>query len=352
MVTIWYDDRTTTTMKIGILTQPLKSNYGGILQNWALQQVLIKLGHEPITIDVLPRDLPFKEYIIANILSFVKLFIPNKVSSYHHLFMQRPKLFDTFIKDNIVTTSIYRRRKASIIHDYRIDALLVGSDQVWRPKYNIGCLDDMFLKFVEGITCPKASYAASFGVDTWEYSAKQTLRYKKLISKFDRVSVREQSGVKLCEVYFNVNAVQVLDPTLLLEKKDYIELIEQTPHVLDEPFLAAYVLNLSEEIELKIKRLAKEQGLKPYIIQADSCATLSVEQWLSIFRDADYIVTDSFHGSVFSYIFGKKFEFIVNQTRGASRFQQIEELVNDNSFHLKKKQSLDFLKTLYGTATD
>lgn len=143
---------------------------------------------------------------------------------------------------------------------------MVGSDQVWRPKYNEGCLEEMFFRFAKDIKCPKLSYAASFGTDVWEFDDTQTKSCKELISKFDLVSVREPSGIVLCKDKLSVDAVQVLDPTLLLEKQDDLNLIEGTPRLCDKHFLAAYILDLNKELKERIMRKAEELHLEPLIL--------------------------------------------------------------------------------------
>lgn len=201
---------------------------------------------------------------------------------------------------------------------------------------------DPFLGFAKDFKCIKASYAASFGTEFWEYTEKQTRDCKSLIKNFKKISVREPSGIDLCKKYLGVEADLVLDPTLLLSKVDYIKLIDSTPKYCDKPFLAAYVLNGNENIKRRIATKAIELNLAPVYINADSDAKLTVEQWLSIFRDSDYVITDSFYGSLFSFIFEKKFDFISNQERGASRFKVIEELLKQRGIEERRTTSYNY----------
>lgn len=160
-------------MKIGILTSPLKSNYGGILQNWALQQVLIKLGHKPITIDVYPHP-GIKIFILSTIKSILLWFIPSHRRKFTRWNGERSSLFDNFVRERIVTSHLCRYYTMSIVKEYELDALIVGSDQVWRPRYNVRTLPDMFLRFAHSFKGRKIAYAASFGVNNWEFSKGQT----------------------------------------------------------------------------------------------------------------------------------------------------------------------------------
>lgn len=331
-------------MKIGILTQPLRANYGGVLQNWALQQVLLKLGHEPITIDLQPRIL-LKDYIIENIKGLIAyVLIPSRRRPYLKLKFSRPSIFDQFIREHIILTkptSTYSRR---LLNKYFMDALIVGSDQVWRPRYNETCQTDMFLKFVGSYKCKRVSYAASFGTEEWEYDEKMACECAQLIKHFDAVSVREPSAINLCKDHFGITPKQVLDPTLLLDKDEYIDLIKDTKPLCGEPFMAAYILSPSEETTKKLTKIANEKNLRLVNFAADSNATLTVEQWISMFRDAEYIATDSFHGSVFSLIFQKDFEFFCNEDRGNTRFEVIKNLQKNGNINDLRDASLSYLK--------
>src|SRR5690606_24010101 len=105
----------------------------------------------------------------------------------------------------------------------KYDLVVVGSDQVWRPKYSPN-IYNFFVDFI-GRGGKSISYAASFGVDEWEFNEKQTFRCKELIRKFDAVSVREQSAITLCKEKFDSDAELVVDPTLLILAKDYETLV-------------------------------------------------------------------------------------------------------------------------------
>ena len=129
-----------------------------------------------------------------------------------------------------------------LVKEYALEALVVGSDQTWRAKYNRGRLFDMFLRFARDFTGKKIAYAASFGVDNWEYSKKQTAICTSLLQQFNAISVRETSGVTLCKEYLRLNAIAVLDPTLLIEREVYENLCVNIP-LNKEKFLVAYVLD-------------------------------------------------------------------------------------------------------------
>ena len=114
---------------------------------------------------------------------------------------------------------------SEITQTNQFDAIIVGSDQVWRPLYNSN-IEDYFIGFDEYGDFKRIAYAASFGISSWEFDVNQTQKCSSLLKKFNAVSVREFSGADLCSNYFNVRAKVVLDPTLLLNKYDYIHLID------------------------------------------------------------------------------------------------------------------------------
>lgn len=322
-------------MNIGILTQPLLRNYGGILQNYALQVILKRLGHNPITVDYC-IDYTKTKWVLGTIKR--TFYNPNNIHiecpNYDTL---RPPLFDQFVNNYINHTSKLSKVTSQLIKRYKLGAIIVGSDQVWRPQYNGGQrLNNMFLDFAKDINIHKIAYAASFGTNDWEFTAKQTEECRELVKLFDDVSVREDSGVNMCREYFDITATQVLDPTLLLDKDDYCKLCKSIPSKRKHIF--AYILDKSNEKESIVNKYANLYKLPANRLSAHEALkdTDSIENWLSEFRDAEYIVTDSFHGVVFSIIFNKPFCMIGNHRRGNSRFDSLLSL-----FDLHDKISIE-----------
>ncbi len=249
---------------------------------------------------------------------------------------------EKFVKENISVTNGVKKYKPENMTCLGAGAVVVGSDQVWRPKYN-HFLEDMFLAFTQNLNIKRISYAASFGVDEWEYTPKQTRICSALAKKFDAISVREESGVRLCKEHLGVDATWVLDPTLLLKKEDYLNLCQEVP-VNDNRFMAVYVLNMNESVRESYEAIAKERNLEIKLFEADAKASLTIPEWLAMFRDASYVVTDSFHGTVFSIIFEKEFKCIYNETRGAARFESLLNLYNSGKLEEMRQFSLNWLK--------
>lgn len=228
-----------------------------------------------------------------------------------------------FVNENIsLTTPRTKHVERQIVEKFGFEGIIVGSDQVWRPKYVI-LIQDMFLNFCKDMPIKRIAYAASFGTDQWEFTDEQTEICAHLAQQFDAVSVRESSGVSLCRKHLDIEATNVLDPTLLLTAEDYTRLCIDIPR--KKPFVFAYILDQSEEKLKMIKDFASSKGL-PYLIQSAGPAIKqddSIELWLSRFRDATYIITDSFHGTAFSINFGKDFYVFSNKGRGNSRFESL-----------------------------
>lgn len=314
-------------MKIAILTQPLGHNYGGILQNYALQQVLIKLGHEPITLE---KD--YRQHI-----SVIRLIIELPKRIFSKYILQRRKYIFNEKRYNINYKNVWKQLSPFVLrytnHIYiknyysvkteKFDAFIVGSDQVWRPKYNGTNLNNMFLSFIpQNSQIKRIAYAVSFGSAEWEFNEEQTSICKDLIKNFDAVSTREIDGVGLCQRFLNRDdALNVLDPTLLLEKEDYLKLCADISR--SENLLFAYILDVDNESKSILMSIAEKFGLQLKIVGADECCTLTVEEWIAMFRDAKMVITDSFHGTIFSIIFNKEFYSITNQSRGGSRFESL-----------------------------
>uniref|UniRef100_UPI004056B907 polysaccharide pyruvyl transferase family protein n=1 Tax=Alistipes sp. TaxID=1872444 RepID=UPI004056B907 len=311
-------------MKIGIVTQPLSRNYGGILQNYALQQTLTKLGHTPYTFDL--GKYTWKDWGIKTIKSIIKkimgrpCYLPETPSRFYTKERILRRFVDSYI--SLITPRTHKPHKKQVFQ-YHLDAIIVGSDQVWRPKYNYR-IESMFLDFTQGLNIKRIAYAASFGTDKWKYSPTKSKACAEFARQFDAISVREETGVNLCKKYLGVDATHLLDPTLLLAKEMYEELLTHIP-VSESPYLFAYTLDPTDEKLKYIKKCAAEMGLEVRIKGADTNLSEEdcIENWLANFRDAQYVITDSFHGSVFSIIFNKPFIALGNRARGMSRFNSL-----------------------------
>lgn len=313
-------------MKIGILTLPLKYNYGGILQAYALQTILERMGHKVSVITITQQ----KEMPSHAILRYAKRVL---LKILHHgrgdVFVEKkhneefPVLTANtwrFVKKYIHLNTV---NSYSCVSPSEYDCIVVGSDQVWRSGYTQNDRD-FFLEFAKDWPIKRVVYAASFGLNKWTLSEKDTPICRKLAQLFDAISVREEDGVKLCKDNLGIDAVHVLDPTLLLDVKDYELIINKfynedvfTTYTLDENNEKLRIIDdiiTSKKIpqnKIFTKEHYKVQPLTP------------IEEWLNSFRKSKFIFTDSFHGAVFSIIFNKQFIVYQNAQRGTSRMNSL-----------------------------
>lgn len=369
-------------MKVCILTQPLHKNYGGLLQAYALQKVLIDADHEAYTVDI-----PFKKPKLFGIPSFIKACINRyifkkkvsrlfPVSKSEKLNIQKET--NKFINDRLQLTKLIPSvNKISKLDSYSFDAFIVGSDQVWRPIYSPGILT-YFFDFLDGKDeVIRLSYAASFGVDNaLEYSDKQIDRASYLLKQFNVVTVRESSAVELCETTFGIKAKHVVDPTLLLNKNDYINLVQlDGDKVLpSNGDLFVYVLDQEESKRKIIDYVKDTTNLQEFtVLPSTPYETYpAVTQWIRSFMDAKYIVTDSFHGVAFCIIFNIPFIAIGNESRGLARFtsvlskfglmdrlvtnvddlsiELIKQVIDFESVNIIREQELQLSKNILNTA--
>lgn len=323
-------------MRIGIITLPLYTNFGGLLQAYALQTVLKNMGHTPVTFTQEPH-LPANRWLLP--LKWIKRGVFNCIRARKTpIFLEQVfrKTYPTvsqytqpFIDRNINTLKL---KSFQELQEKDFDALLTGSDQIWRPMY-YPHIEQAFLDFARTWKVRKISYAASFGTDVWEYTRKQTENCRALIRLFHRVSVRECSGVELCRKYLDKEAVCVLDPTMLLTAEDYSRLFRKEKTPLSPGNLLVYILDDSAEKQ-RVIELCTEHQYIPFHVNSkvdDLSAPLeeriqpSVEQWLRGFSDAEMVITDSFHACVFAILFNKPFLVYGNKGRGMGRFYSLLE---------------------------
>lgn len=319
-------------MKIGILTTPLHNNYGGLLQAYALQSQLKRMRHD---VWILQRE---QKGALLKLMRFCRRLLYLLKGKYCVTEKDRKMLsvnMNYFRDKYICPKSPYlfsTQQMSNYIDAQHFNAVIVGSDQVWRPTYT-PFITNYFLDFVRQEDVKRISYAASFGVDTWEFSAEDTERCKSLIKRFKTVSVREESAIMLCRDQFQLEACQVLDPTFFFEKEFYEELITQENEKGVEGDMFFYILDKTEEKQRVIDLIADLLDYKTYdcmpayMNYADMTKENREEfkyppvtQWLRSIRDAKMVLTDSFHGCVFSIIFNKPFWVIPNASRGTARF--------------------------------
>lgn len=300
-------------MKIGILTLPFNCNYGGLLQCYALQSFLKGLGHEVVVIKrVFPKRISFKNKAI----NAIKLLL-GRTDKYKKSVAAMRCFENAYIIETLQIKEI--RQYDSLLKD-KIDALVVGSDQVWRFDYTKEHYAEYFFDFAEKWTVKRLAFAASFGVKDWNLGKKETSKIKKLASLFDRISTREESGIKLCQEKLACKATHLLDPAFLLSRDEYRSLYKTKVNKTDA--IATYILDFDEEKLKSIKQISHAIDKDIIYIGKNPHTKVyqAIEDWIKSIDESNLVVTDSFHGVVFSIIFNKPFVLMINENRGAERF--------------------------------
>lgn len=354
-------------MRVALLNLPLDSNYGGNLQRYALIRVLSNLGH-----DVVHLNTHYINHssVIGIVLWWVKQIFGkikkgNDVTFSWRKYLEkddqeRCKIAMPFYERYIPHTPVISRKDDLINYGRGFDAFIVGSDQVWRKSMtkSYGLLTYFFDFIAVDAPAKRLAYAVSMGTDVDELDIKEKNAVRLLYQLFDGVSVREDTALQLLAGYGcrKPQPKVVLDPTLLLNREDYEKLTVNT-HASDGNMFC-YILDPDDEKQAIISELKLNYGLVPFNhIDSMSQKPFTVEQWLRSFMDAKMIVTDSYHGFVFSLIFQKPVKVLFNIRRGNSRFTSLSSLLyvdvnniiyNSNSLNQRleilRKDSMDFLR--------
>ena len=208
------------------------------------------------------------------------------------------------------------------------DILMVNSDKCWGKNKLKFLYDYGFLRFSENWTIPKFIYAASMGTNHWLYSKKFDKKGKSLLKKFNGISVREKALVNLTYQHLGIKPLLVLDPTFLINKKHYLNLIKNYKRNFNLKEKYLFVYQLDENFIIKEFVEEAKTKLKYKIIKSNQYEKFSVENFLFGIIISKAVISDSFHGTVFSIIFNKPFIAFINSKRGSSRFLSLKETFN------------------------
>ena len=355
--------------KIALLNFPVDGNFGGHLQRYALMEILRAEGAEVTHLNCRYLNSQRTFYkrvkrVIKESLRFVKRLQKGELDihdlPYLQYFLNRDpkteKFYDRYVSH---TERIYTKEQLVRFNNY--DAYVVGSDQVWRAPmaaYNYG-IGTYFFDFLPQ-TAKRYAYGVSLGTKENEFSKDEISRMTRLYRMFQMVSVREKDALdKFRDFGWTEPAAEyVLDPTLLLDNEHYIRLVNNTYTKKSSGNLFCYILDENDETQNKISQIAADKQLHPFYITLES--NCSVEQWLRSFMEAEYVITDSYHGFVFSLIFNKPFYLLYNEKRGNIRFESLLQLLHitgheesfdwksiNNVINKEKDKSLTYIKQVY-----
>ena len=301
-------------MKIGILTWLHNGNYGSILQAYALQKALRNQGYQTENIDYAPSTVKKVENLIKNKNS-LKLFLEKwdaycakKVAGSPRELSEKQKKFDDFRENYINITRRYSSPKEVATIDGEFDAYICGSDQIWSPVL----LNPVFYFDFLSDTERKIAYACSFGVSS--IKGKKATKITNYLNRFDYISVRESSG---CEIVKNLTGkvVPVMpDPTLLLQRTDWDKVSKYNLNL--NKYIFCYFLSWNEDYWKYVENVSQQLGYQivivpsvkqTYQVDAKILKNIGPEEWVGLVKNASYVITDSFHGTVFSIIYNKPF---------------------------------------------
>lgn len=320
-------------MKIGIITMHKVLNYGSALQAYALQQKLLLMGYENELIDYEYPPAKERKRTISSIIQSCIIFLRNAIVGFPT--ERKKKRFEEFYKCHFILSSLSYNAKSLKNNPPVYDVYLTGSDQVWNPRFG-GTDTNFFLGFAPS-NKPKLSYASSFA--TTKIEGEMATLYSKLLSEYDEISVRELTGVDIVKELTNKNATVCCDPTLLLTADEWESLSNQSVFKLKEKFILVYILNymignVSDDVQKQIDYVQQTLGYKVvYLVgrKEDAFRSNSIlyktggpAEFVWLFRNAEFVITTSFHGVVFSLIHNKPLFGVVDKlNKDDSRIQSL-----------------------------
>lgn len=320
-------------MKIGIITMHKVLNYGSALQAYALQRKLFLMGYDNELIDYLFPPVNKKKITISAIIQTIIIFLRNAVVGFPTA--RKKKRFEAFYQNNFILSALSYNEQNIKDNPPIYDAYITGSDQVWNPQF-AGTDSNFFLGFAPSDK-PKFSYASSFA--TTKIDSEFAPFYSKLLSKYDEISVRETTGVGIVKELTRKDATVCCDPTLLLTADEWKDLSDQSVFRLKEKFILVYILNymignVSNEVQKQIDYVQQTLGYKVvYLVgrKEDAFRPNSIlykaggpAEFVWLFRNAEFVITTSFHGVAFSLIHDKPLLGIVDKSnQDDSRLQSL-----------------------------
>lgn len=329
-------------MKIGIITHWKDSdNYGAILQSYALQRYLQNLGHDAFIIRYIKKSkkAPFVKRVVYA-LSHPSILInrrnikavQNKIDQWN-----KQRDFDSFRNKYVcLSEDIYYSFEELRSHYPKADIYITGSDQVWGVSLKNEQNRAYFLDFGEETTI-RLSYAASFGRDFFPCEDEEL--FKRLLSRFRAVSMREESGVKMLRER-GIDSIRCVDSTLLLSIEKYKELTSVRKHV--SPYVFYYTVNVASPDEIywpQLFALMQQRGVESVVTTGSGYLQpeeifkgaeydySTVEEWLANIAYAELVVTASFHGVVFSYLFNKNFIYMPLRAKSSKGNNRVIDLL-------------------------
>lgn len=318
--------------KVGIFTLPNNENYGNVLQNYAVQATLQKLGCKTETVNIF-LDSNRHDTLAFSIFCRLKL-LKNKNDIAYKRILSFNKFYKCINNTSFSITGAELSQKQKELLKNRYDYFVCGSDQVWNP-YFCKNFEFFFLPFIE--KDKKLSFSASIGLN--ELPAEFSDSYKKWLSDFKYISVREETGAKIVKELTGNAPTVLLDPTFMLTKKEWNNIAYPASVKPSKPYMVVYALGeLDSEYQSFITDCAKANNLEIVsLVDLNSPKYYSINpaEFIDLIKDSSMVITDSFHCTVFSIIYSKQFVVLKRQGYGFSMLSRIDALLN--KFHLENR---------------
>lgn len=338
---------------IGIITFQFAYNYGAVLQCWALQKTLLELKSDVSVINYCP-DYHLRQYSVfpfafSKTVSLART-LKQFISSVYHLSerIERKRAFKQFSRLLKLTIKIRDYKEfCEHLSKNNYDTIICGSDQIWNYKITNGELDPVYFGYSEMSTVRRIGYAISIGDADLDLCANELERYAA--DMYD-ITAREKKSADVLQQILKKSIPEIPDPTLLIDKEVYSEiaidpLIDNYILIYlldDEPNIISYISFINEKLSFKVIDISPSRMIKSRsVIRKNSIGPL---EFLGYIKNASYILTNSFHGTVFSIIFNKQFVSLVHKQRGErirnllSNFGLLDRLItNNNDISVVKK---------------
>lgn len=307
-------------MKTSVITLHTVKNYGSVLQTYATQKEFEQAGSLVEFVDYWRKD-NLDDGLLRKVVTGSSLWGRNPFLRAVYAAIKFPsvrkqiRVFNGFLKRNIhLSPRKYLSMEELKKDPPMADLYCTGSDQVWNSDWNAGIEKPYFLEYVpEGSKC--IAYAASFGKE--KLTPEEIKIIRPFLQKYSAIAMREPSGIRIINEMGIPGNIQIADPTLLLEVDEWKQLMSDRK--IRQKYLLIYQVNKNWAFDAYAQRLAKKMGLKLVRLAYDYhhifkkghlvCCP-KVEEWLSLFYYADFVLTDSFHGTAFSINFNRQFAVV------------------------------------------
>ena len=328
--------------KIGIVTFSRAHNYGSILQAYALQKYISKnYPYECEIIDFSNKNQK-EMYSIFKSNNSLKNIVKNIIGLVTFPLMKREfNDFENFIDNNLVFSEKKYKSSTEMVELNNIyDIFISGSDQVW----NIKCkdADDVyFLNFVKDKK--KIAYAPSFGAQDLSKCSSNPEKYSNYLKDFNCLSIRENNGKKWIKNLTGIDVPVLIDPTMFYSKEDWYPLMSKP--LIKKPYILYYSFHFTQEVNKAVKRISQKLGLPVIVLSAHAwvynlCSLYgfslakhsSPAEFLRLINDAEIVLSNSFHGTVFSAIYEKNFWFL---------YGSIQDSTDDRALTLVKQIGIE-----------